>query len=137
MKYRKVLVFSLSIVIVFLMVGCTKETIKTQTNNEQKQFYPFKKDRMFNAAVDAFFAAVDAKDADAIKALFWSKQKILMRRLRNFLLFIQDLHRSVSGMVSIQSRAVVIMESVSVEVVIGLQLCVTIPIIIVIFQWFL
>lgn len=70
MKYRKVLVFSLSIVIVFLMVGCTKETIKTQTNNEQKQFYPFKKDRMFNAAVDAFFAAVDAKDADAIKALF-------------------------------------------------------------------
>lgn len=35
-----------------------------------EKFYPFKKDRVFNAAVDAFLAAVDARDKDAVKALF-------------------------------------------------------------------
>ena len=82
MKFLSILLAS-----VLLLSGCAKETIQTQAGeveSAEKKFYPLKKDRVFNAAVDAFFEAVDARDADAIKALFsrmhWSRQRILTRR---------------------------------------------------------
>lgn len=66
-KQKNKIVVSILLATVLLLSGCAKETIQTQAG---KGFYPFKKDRVFNAAVDAFLAAVDARDSDAIKALF-------------------------------------------------------------------
>ncbi|MDE6363489.1 MAG: DUF5104 domain-containing protein [Lachnospiraceae bacterium] len=68
MKFLSILLAS-----VLLLSGCAREIVQTQAGeveSAEKKFYPLKKDRVFNAAVDAFFEAVDARDADAIKALF-------------------------------------------------------------------
>ncbi len=72
-KQKNKIVVSILLATVLLLSGCAKETIQTQAGeveSAEKKFYPLKKDRVFNAAVDAFFEAVDARDADAIKALF-------------------------------------------------------------------
>ncbi len=72
-KQKNKIVVSILLATVLFLSGCAKETIQTQAGeveSAEKKFYPLKKDRVFNAAVDAFFEAVDARDADAIKALF-------------------------------------------------------------------
>lgn len=70
MKWKNKIVLSILLATLLCLSGCAAQTVQTQAGNIEKKFYPFKKDRVFNAAVDAFLAAVDARDKDAVKALF-------------------------------------------------------------------
>lgn len=74
MKCKKVWCCSLFILMlsVLLLSGCAgvSMTSKESGSDKQEKVYWSKKDRMFNAAVDAFFDAVDAKDSQAVKDLF-------------------------------------------------------------------
>lgn len=70
MNWKNKIVLSVLLATLLCLSGCAAQTVQTQAGNIEKKFYPFKKDRVFNAAVDAFLAAVDARDKDAVKALF-------------------------------------------------------------------
>lgn len=73
MKRGRILYLWMFLLTVLFLSGCAREIVQTQAGEvelKEKKFYPFKKDRVFNAAVDAFLTAVDARDKEAVKALF-------------------------------------------------------------------
>lgn len=73
MKCRNVLYLCMILVTLSFLPGCVAASAVQQEDKAEKKFYLSRKDRMFNAAVDAFFEAVDARDAEAVKALFSQK----------------------------------------------------------------
>lgn len=82
MKFLSILLAS-----VLLLSGCAKETIQTQADeveSAEKKFYPLKKDRVFNAAVDAFLRqltrGMQMRSRRCFPRMHWSRQRILTRR---------------------------------------------------------
>lgn len=82
MKFLSILLAS-----VLLLSGCAKETIQTQAGeveSAEKKFYPLKKDRVFNAAVDAFLRqltrGMQMRSRRCFPRMHWSRQRILTRR---------------------------------------------------------